>query len=89
MGSRDHTGPFLQQNKRTGCQWETYLAVVILFPLVSLDGADDVAGILNHHLTCINVSLTEKTPAMDGRPGTKMEKRSDTNFASKVKCMNT
>lgn len=51
-------------------QWGAHLAVVILLSLVSLDGTDDIAGILNHHLTCINVSLTEKPSAMDGRPGT-------------------
>lgn len=44
------------------------LAVIILLSLVSLDGADDIASIFNHHLTCINVSFTKKTPAMDGRP---------------------
>lgn len=49
---------------------ETHLAVIILLSLVSLDGADDVASILNHHLTCIDVSLTKKTPAVDGRSRT-------------------
>jgi hypothetical protein len=46
----------------------THLAVIVLLTLVCLDGADDVAGVFNHHLSCIDVSLTEKTPTMDGRP---------------------
>lgn len=64
-------GPFLQRTEELGGrQWEAHLAVVILLSLVGLDGADDVAGILNHHLSCINVSLTEKPAAVNGRPGT-------------------
>lgn len=44
------------------------LAVIILLSLVGLDGTDDIAGVLNHHLTRVNVSFTKKTPAVDGRP---------------------
>lgn len=58
-------------NQRAGeCKRAAHLAVIVLLSLVSLDGTDDIASVLNHHLTCINVSLTEKTPAVDGRPRT-------------------
>lgn len=47
-----------------------HLAVVVLLSLVRLDGPDDVACVLNHHFTRINVPLTEEATAVNGRPGT-------------------
>lgn len=68
---------------------ETHLTVIILLSLVSLDGPDDIASIFDHHLTCINVPLTEQPPAVDGRPKTATEDRSMTDLTWKVHCVNT
>ena len=43
-----------------------YLALVEPFPLVCEHGADDVAGVLNHHLSGLNGSLAEQPATMDG-----------------------
>lgn len=45
-----------------------YLGIIVLFSLVSKDRANDIAGILDHHLTSINVSLTEQSTAVYGWP---------------------
>lgn len=71
LGSKDHAKSwrsFSTAKENLGSEPGTHLAVIVFLALVSLDGADDIAGILNHHLTCIDVSLTEKTPTVDGRP---------------------
>ena len=46
----------------------THLAVVVLLPLVSQNGADDVAGVFDHHLSGLDVPLAEEAAAVDGRP---------------------
>ena len=44
----------------------SYLALVEPFPLVCEHGADDVPGVLNHHLSGLNGSLAEQPTTMDG-----------------------
>lgn len=48
---------------------DTHLAVIVLLTLVSQNGPDHVPGVLDHHLSGINVPFTEEAPAVDGRPG--------------------
>lgn len=43
-----------------------YLGIIVLFSFVSKDRANDIARILDHHLTSVNVSLTEQTTAVYG-----------------------
>ena len=45
------------------------LAVVVFLPLVGQHGADDVAGVLDHHLARLDVPLAEQAAAVDLRPG--------------------
>lgn len=47
---------------------KTHLTVIVLLSFVSEDGANDIARIFDHHLTCIDVPFAEQAPAMDGRP---------------------
>jgi hypothetical protein len=63
---------------------DTHFAVIVLLALVGLDGTDDIACILDHHLTCINVSFTEETPTVDGRPRAQKWKRAEVNFQVRV-----
>lgn len=72
--------PTYSSRRTQGVSCSTHLAVIVLLTLVRLDGADDVAGVLNHHLSCINVSLTEKTPTVDGRPRSWRPEKIGTNF---------
>lgn len=44
-----------------------YLAVVIFLPLISQNGANDDAGVLDHHLASLDVPLAEKTATMNFR----------------------
>lgn len=46
----------------------SHLPIIILLPLVCQNGANDYAGVLNHHFTSVDVSLTEQPSPMNGRP---------------------
>lgn len=43
------------------------LAVIILLPLISQDSANDVAGVLDHHLPGLDVSFAEKAATVNFR----------------------
>lgn len=43
-----------------------YLAIIVLFPVVSEDRANDIARILNDHLSSVNVLPAEQTSAVYG-----------------------
>ena len=45
----------------------TNLAVIIFFPLISQNRANDCAGVLNHHLPSLNVPFAEKAATMNFR----------------------
>ena len=54
--------------KFSASRWTPHLAVVVLLSLVSENGANDDASILDNHLPCIDVPLAEQTSAVDSRP---------------------
>ncbi len=43
-----------------------YLAVIVFLPLVSEDRANDIARVLDHHLSSVNVFPAEQTSAVYG-----------------------
>lgn len=45
----------------------TNLAVIIFLPLISQDRANDVAGVLDHHLSSLDVPFAEKPATMNFR----------------------
>lgn len=45
----------------------TDFAVIKFLPLISQDGANDCAGILDHHLSCLDVPFAEKSTTMNIR----------------------
>lgn len=45
----------------------TNFAVIIFLPLISQDGTNDSAGVLDHHFTSIYVPFAEKTSPMNLR----------------------
>ncbi len=55
-----------------------YLAVIVFLPFVSENRADDVASVLDHHLSSLDVPLAEKTTTLYG--GSVTEIRNCTNY---------
>lgn len=51
----------------------TDFAIIIFLPLICQDGADDRAGVLDHHLPGLNVPFAEESTTMNFR--SKEEKR--------------
>ena len=54
-----------QSAHNTPTHYINHLAFVVLFPLVRQQGADDFTGVLNHHLTIVDVALAEQPSPMN------------------------